>query len=110
MKRLCANSEKQDFMKSRLWDLLRFAAAWSLFLVIFLFVTYPIFGDIHEGGHALACMALGGNVGGFRAWLHHVLPFANPPSTNCSIKPFPAAMWAAGPLTSIITWFTTALA
>lgn len=64
---------------------------------------------IHEGGHALACIARGGNVGGFRAWLHGVLSFANPPSTNCSIKPIPAAVSAAGPLTSIVAWFTSAL-
>jgi hypothetical protein len=41
--------------------------------------------------------------------LHSALPFVINPSTNCSIKPFPAALWAAGPITNIIAWFTSAL-
>jgi hypothetical protein len=81
-------SKNSSELTSRLLDMLRFAAAWSLFLVIFLFVTYPMFGDIHEAGHALACMALCGNVGGLKSWLRGILPFANPPRTNCSIIDF----------------------
>jgi hypothetical protein len=81
---------------------------WLLFFASF-YTTCIIVADIHEAGHARACIALGGNVGGFKAWLHGVLPFANPPSTNCSIKPFPALVWAAGPVTSIIAWSTSAL-
>jgi hypothetical protein len=57
----------------------------------------------------LARTARGGNVGGVSAWLHGVLQFANPPSTHCSIKPIPASVWAARPLTSIIAWFTSTL-
>jgi hypothetical protein len=72
-------------------------------------VSYIIFGDIHEGGHALACMARGGHVvGGFPGWLRGVMPYTSHPATDCSIKPFPAPVWAAGALTSIINWFTTA--
>lgn len=71
-------------------------------------VSYIIFGDIHEGGHALACLARGGHVGGFGGWLRGILPFANPPATNCSIKPIPAPVWAAGALASIVNWFASA--
>jgi hypothetical protein len=84
------------------------AAAIGGSIPVFFFASYIIFGDIHEGGHALACLALGGNVGGFRAWLHGVLPFRNPPGTDCSIKPYSALVWAAGPLTSIVEWVTIA--
>jgi hypothetical protein len=71
-------------------------------------VSYIIFGDIHEGGHALACVARGGHVGGFGGWLHGVLPFTFHPGTHCSIKPYPAPVWAAGALTSIINWLASA--
>jgi hypothetical protein len=72
-------------------------------IAIFVPVSYIIFGDIHEGGHALACLARGGHVGGFGGWLRGILPFANPPATNYSIKPIPAPVWAAGALTSIVS-------
>ncbi len=100
-----------EFMKSfRLSELklLGIAAAIGGSIPVFFFASYIIFGDIHEGGHALACIARGGNVGGFGGWLHGVLPFRNPPSTDCSIKPYPALLWAAGPLTSIVEWVTSA--
>jgi hypothetical protein len=70
--------------------------------------SYIIFGDIHEGGHALACVARGGHVGGFDGWMHGVLPFSSHPGTHCSIESSPAPIWAAGALTSIIAWFTSA--
>jgi len=79
----------------------------SIFSVVL--VSYIIFGDIHEGGHALACIARGGHVGGFSGWLHGVMPYTNHPATNCSIKPFPTPVWAAGALASIINWLTSAL-
>ena len=71
-------------------------------------VSYIIYGDIHEGGHALACLIRGGHVGGFGGWVRGILPFANPPATNCSIKPIPAPVWAAGALASIVNWFASA--
>jgi len=96
---------------SRLFEfkLLVMAAVIGVSIAVFFFASEIIFGDIHEAGHALACVALGGNVDGFRTWLHGVLPFRNPPSTDCSIKPYPALVWAAGPMTSIAEWFTNAL-
>jgi hypothetical protein len=77
-------------------------------IVLFVPISYIIFGDIHEGGHALACLARGGHVGGFGGWLRGILPLANRPATNCSIDPIPAPVWAAGALTSIISWFASA--
>ena len=96
-----------EFMKSSRPSALKLfgiGAAIIVSIPVFNIASMIIFGDIHEGGHALACIARGGNVGGFQAWLHGVLPFRNPPSTDCSIKPYPALMWAAGPLTSIVEW------
>jgi len=82
-----------------------------VFIAVGLFAlsSCVIFGDIHESGHALACFALGGDVGGFTSWLHGVLPFTNHPATRCSIKPFPALVWAGGPLASITEWLVSAM-
>ena len=91
---------------SNLISLLRIAVPWSFF-VLALFVTWSITGFIHEAGHARACIALGGNGGSFSHWLHGIWSLT--PSTDCSIKPFPPIVWAAGPLTSIVAWFASAL-
>jgi len=84
----------------------RTIALWSFF-VLALLVTCVITLLIHEAGHARACIALGGNVGGFGHWLRGVL--VTNPSTDCSIKPFPAGVWGAGPVISIVAWFVSAL-
>ena len=79
-------------------------------IVIFVPVSYIIFGDIHEGGHALACMARGGHVGGFGGWMHGILPFANPPGTHCSIKPKTDSSSDLGCRSTgrIVNWFANA--
>ncbi len=71
--------------------------------------TYIVFGDIHETGHALACEAIGGNVGGLWHWVHGILPFTLSPATGCTITNA-ASAWAAGPLTSIAAWLAGAVA
>ena len=98
-------------MQSESSRILRNLSELSLvFIAVGLFArsSCVIFGDIHESGHALACFALGGNVGGFTNWMHGVLPFTNAPATRCSIKPYPALVWAGGPLASIIEWLVSA--
>lgn len=59
-----------------------------VFLIVSMFITFGIGSLIHEGGHARACIALGGNVGGFRHWLRGAWTLA--PATDCSIKPLPS--------------------
>jgi hypothetical protein len=53
-------SESSRILKN-LWEFSLVFIAVALFLAS----IYVIFGDIHESGHALACFARGGNVGGF---------------------------------------------
>src|ERR1700722_807080 len=95
-------------MGDRVKELRVILVAWFLALVLSPGI-YIFTGDIHEGGHALACIALGGNVKGLQVWLHDVLPFHNPPFTDCSLKPLPAVLWAAGVLASITAWSAGAL-
>jgi hypothetical protein len=95
-----------DLIYADLSDFLRTIALW-LFFVLSLFITYIIADVVHEAGHACACIGLRGNVGGFSHWLRGALTIQ--PSTDCSIKPFPPIVWAAGPLTSIVAWFASAL-
>jgi hypothetical protein len=37
------------------------------------------------------------------------LPFTSRPVTHCSIKPYPALVWAGGPVASIIEWLISAV-
>src|SRR5271170_6908688 len=94
---------------SRILRNLRQSALLFIAMVLFLPSSFVIFGDLHESGHALACFAEGGNVGGFTKWLHGVLPFTMAPATHCSIQPFPALVWACGPLASIMEWLISAI-
>jgi hypothetical protein len=83
----------------------RIFALWLLFLMAIVATgAFTLF--VHEAGHARACIALGGNVGGFGHWLRDIFATL---STHCSIKPYPATVWAAGPLTSIVVWFISAI-
>ena len=77
------------------------------FFIISMLIAFGIESLMHEGGHARACIALGGNVGGFRHWLRGAWSLA--PATDCSIKPVPPVVWAAGDVTSIIAWFASVL-
>jgi len=79
----------------------------SVFFIVSMLIAFGIGSLIHEGGHAGACIALGGNVGGFWHWLRGAWSLA--PATDCSIKPIPPLAWAAGDVTSIIAWFASVL-
>jgi hypothetical protein len=80
-------------------------------IVLFFFVSryaaWIVTAIIHEAGHARACIALGGNVGGFEHWLHTVWTIG--PGTDCSIKPYPLIFLVAGPVISIVAWLASAL-
>jgi len=62
---------------------------------------------VHEGSHAIACHALGGNIGGFRHWLYTADPLSNHTGTDCSIKPYPPILWIAGPLGTNFCWLSS---
>jgi hypothetical protein len=74
-------------------------------LGVLMFITFGIVILIREGGHASACIALGGNVGGFRHWLRGV--WSQAPATDCSIKPYPPFVWAGGDIATIVGWFAS---
>jgi hypothetical protein len=79
----------------------------TVFFIVSMFIAFGVGSLIHEGGHARACIALGGNVGGFWHWLRGAWSLA--PTTDCSIKPIPPLVWAAGDVTSIVVWFGSVL-
>jgi hypothetical protein len=85
------------------WDmvLIELSALALVFIVSWIPTAF-----FHEAGHACACIALGGNVGGLWYWLRHgVLSF--PANTDCSLKPFPPLVWAGGDIATIISWFVS---